>query len=131
MQHAAGRLPKSSAHSMNARKCVHAQKPDPTQTFAHESSKVGGRGKERKRDRGLEADGKKGSPTKQNHIEGTKTRPIYTAMVNKCNPPRATQRGKLRLHVMLIQAWEQKLNSKINLLRIMKNPLLYHLKQTS
>ena len=31
--------------------------------------------KERKRDRGHEADGKKGSPTKQNHIRVTKTRP--------------------------------------------------------
>ena len=31
--------------SMNARKCVHAQKPYPSQAFAHESSKVGGRGK--------------------------------------------------------------------------------------
>ena len=36
----------SSAHSMNARKCVHAQKPCPSQAFAHESSKVGGRGRE-------------------------------------------------------------------------------------
>ena len=35
----------SSAHSMNARKCVHAQKPYPSQAFAHESSKGGGRGK--------------------------------------------------------------------------------------
>ena len=33
----------SSAHSMNARKCVHAQKPYPSQAFAHESSKVGGK----------------------------------------------------------------------------------------
>ena len=43
--------------------------------------------KERKRDRkdrGQEADGKKGSPTKQKHIGGTKTRPTYTqAEVNK------------------------------------------------
>ena len=39
----------SSAHSMNARKCVHAQKPCPSQAFAHESSKVGGR---RKRETG-------------------------------------------------------------------------------
>ena len=31
--------------SMNARKFVHAQKPHPSQAFAHESSKVGGRGK--------------------------------------------------------------------------------------
>ena len=36
----------SSAHSMNARKCVHAQKPYPCQAFAHESSKVGRRGRE-------------------------------------------------------------------------------------
>ena len=43
--HAAGRLPMSQAHSMNARKCVHAQKPYTTQAFAHESSKVGRRGK--------------------------------------------------------------------------------------
>ena len=34
-----------SAHSMNARKCVHAQKHYASQAFAHESSKVGGRGK--------------------------------------------------------------------------------------
>ena len=65
----------SSAHSMNARKCVHAQKPYPSQAFAHKSSKVGGRGKrveERQKDRGQEPDGKKGSPTKQKHIGGTK-----------------------------------------------------------
>ena len=62
--HAAGPLPMSSMNarkcvheckkvcpwmqesvSMNARKCVHAQKPCPSQAFAHESSKVGGRGK--------------------------------------------------------------------------------------
>ena len=43
--HAAGRLPISSAHSMNARKCVHAQKAYPSQAFAHESSEIEGRGK--------------------------------------------------------------------------------------
>ena len=43
VDHAAGRLPMSSAHTMNARKCVQAQKPYPTQAFAHELSKVGGR----------------------------------------------------------------------------------------
>ena len=42
---AAGRLPPSSAHSMNARKCVHAQMPYPAEAVAHESSKVGSRGK--------------------------------------------------------------------------------------
>ena len=66
----------SSAHSMNARKCVHAQKPYPAQAVAHESSKVGKREEEeRKRDRkdrGQEADGKKGSPTKQNTSEELK-----------------------------------------------------------
>ena len=41
---------------MNARKCVHAQKPYPPQAVAHESSKFGRRGKkERKRDRKTEA----------------------------------------------------------------------------
>ena len=39
----------SMAHSMNARKCVHAQKPCPSQAFAHESSNVGRR---RKRETG-------------------------------------------------------------------------------
>ena len=69
----------SSTHSMNARKCVHAQKPYPSQAFAHESSKVGGRGKkeEERQERGQEADGKKGSRTKQKHIGGTKTRPTW------------------------------------------------------
>ena len=53
--------------SMNARKCVHAQRTYTCQAFAHESSKVGGRetGK-------TEADGKKGSPTKQNTSEELK-----------------------------------------------------------
>ena len=56
----------SSAHSMNARKCVHAQKPYSFQAFAHESSKVGGREKKRDRkDRGQEADGKKGNQKKK------------------------------------------------------------------
>ena len=36
-----------AGHSMNARKCVHAQKPYPTQAFTHESSKVGRRGEKR------------------------------------------------------------------------------------
>ena len=80
--HAAGWVQMSLAHSMNARKCVHAQKPCPSQAFAHESSKVRGRGKTKKRgikrdrkDRGQEADGKTGRPTKQKHIWETKTRP--------------------------------------------------------
>ena len=59
--------------SMDARKCVHAQKPYPSQAFAHESSKVGGRGKREgdRKDRGQEADGKKGK-TKQNTSEELK-----------------------------------------------------------
>ena len=57
------------------RKCAHAQKP--TQAFAHESSKVGGRGKKREEERKgkTEADGMKGSPTKQNPIRGARIRP--------------------------------------------------------
>ena len=41
---------------MNARKCVHAQKPYTCLTFAHESSKVRGRGKreEEKKRKGRE-----------------------------------------------------------------------------
>ena len=42
----------SSAHSMNARKCVHVQISYSSQAFAHESSKVGGRGKKRGRETG-------------------------------------------------------------------------------
>ena len=59
--------------SMNARKCVHAQKPYPSQAFAHESSKVGGRGK---RETGkTEARRLMEGKTKQKKIWGTKTRP--------------------------------------------------------
>ena len=60
----------SSDHSMNARKFVYARKPYPSQAFAHESSKVGGKGE--RKDRGQEADGKKGSRTKQNLSEELK-----------------------------------------------------------
>ena len=58
---------------MNARKCVHAQKPYPSQAFAHEASKVRGRGKKKdeKRQERQRPDGKKGSPKKQKHIWGT------------------------------------------------------------
>ena len=42
----------SSAHSMNARKCFHAQKPQSCEAFAHESSKVGGIEKKRGREIG-------------------------------------------------------------------------------
>ena len=62
-----------SAHSMNARKCVHAQKPYPSQPFAHQASnsfEARSENEGDKRDRGQEADGKKGSPTKQSTLEG-------------------------------------------------------------
>ena len=39
----------SSAHSMNARKCVHEQKAPLFQAIVHESSKVGGREKNQAR----------------------------------------------------------------------------------
>ena len=69
----------SSAHYMNTKKCVHAQKSYPSQAFAHESSKVGERDR---KDRSQVADGKEGSQTKQKHIWGTKqVLPIGTAMV--------------------------------------------------
>ena len=42
------------------------------QAFAHESSKVGGRGRETGKTEASEADGKKGSPTKQNVSEKLK-----------------------------------------------------------
>ena len=63
----------SSAHFMNARKCVYKQKPYPSQAFVYESCKVGGRGKRKeerqdRKDKGQDADGKKGSPTNQKHI---------------------------------------------------------------
>ena len=51
-------LPISLVHSMNARKCAHAQKPYPSQAFAQSS-------KAEKRGRGQDAHGKKGSPAKQ------------------------------------------------------------------
>ena len=61
---------------MNARKCVHAQKPYPSQAFVHESSMVGGRetGKTEAR-RVIE----------KKNIGGTKTIKAYlgTAKVNK------------------------------------------------
>ena len=47
----------SSGNSMTARKCVHAQKTYPSQAIAHESSKVGARGKreEERQERRTEA----------------------------------------------------------------------------
>ena len=68
----------SSAHSMNARKCVHAQRPYPNQAFAHGGMNQARSEEEVKRGRETgktEAGEKKGSPTKQKHIGGTKTRP--------------------------------------------------------
>ena len=42
---------------MNARECVHAQKPYPSQAFAHESSKVGRRGKREEERQGRQRPG--------------------------------------------------------------------------
>ena len=68
--HAAGSVQMSSAHSMNARKCVYAQKvKSPTQlrhlrmNQARSEEDEQKRGRNRK-DRGQEADGKKSSSTK-------------------------------------------------------------------
>ena len=70
---------------MNARKCVHAQKPYPSQAFVHESSKVGGRetGKTEAR-RVIERKAAQKKKKKKN-IGGTKTIKAYlgTAKVNK------------------------------------------------
>ena len=41
----------SSAHSMNARKCDHAQKPYSSQEFAHESNRAGGKGKREEKEK--------------------------------------------------------------------------------
>ena len=51
-----------SAHSMNARKCVHAQKPYPSQAVPHQASnsfEARSENEGDKRDIGQEADGKK------------------------------------------------------------------------
>ena len=71
----------SSARSMNARKCVHAQKPYPCQAFAHESSKV-----ERKETRKTEARrlvGRKAAQQNKNLFEELKQGLPGTAQVNK------------------------------------------------
>ena len=71
---------------MNARKCVHAQKPYPTHAFAHESSKVGGRGKREEERQERQRLMERKAAQKKN-IGGTKTRPTYyyigTVKVNK------------------------------------------------
>ena len=67
-------------HSMNARKCVHAQKPYPSQAFAHESSKVERRGKTEAR-RLME---RKAAQQNKNTSEELKQGlPIGTDQVNK------------------------------------------------
>ena len=76
----------SSAHSINARKCVYAQKPYPIQAFAHESNKVEGRGKREKerKDRGQEADGKKGTQKKTRTHQRNENKAYFgTTKVNK------------------------------------------------
>ena len=76
--------------SMNARKCVHECKkvcpwmqesvfmhksPTPVRHSRMNQARSEEEEKRDRKDRGQEADGKKGSPTKQKHIWGTKTRP--------------------------------------------------------
>ena len=71
---------------MNARKCVHAQKPYPSQAFDHKSSKVGGieeEEKERKRDRkekGQRLMDRKAAQQNENTYEELKTRPTYAQL---------------------------------------------------
>ena len=64
-----GSITISLAQDMDAKKCACAQMPYPTQSkSSHTSSKVGEggtRGGEAAKDRGKEADGKKGSPTRE------------------------------------------------------------------
>ena len=60
---------------MNARKCVHAQKPYPLRQSRMNQARSVEEEKERKRDRkdrGQEVDKKKGSPTNQNTSEELK-----------------------------------------------------------
>ena len=78
---------------MNARKCVHAQKPYPSQAFAHESSKARGRGKREEERQERQRPGgwwKERQPNKKKHIWGTKTRPTYAQL-------RLTKQGEERL----------------------------------
>ena len=65
----------SSAHSMNARKCVHAQSPTPIRHSRMNQARSEEEEKESERDGGQEANKKKVGPTKQKFIRGTKTRP--------------------------------------------------------
>ena len=83
----------SSAHSMNARKCVHAQKPYPSQAFAHESSKVGGRGKREEERQERQRPGgwwKERQPNKTKHIGGTKKAYLGTDRLTKQGEERST-----------------------------------------
>ena len=48
----------SSAYTLNARKCVHTQKPYSCQAFAMNQARSEKEEKERKKDRGQEIDGK-------------------------------------------------------------------------
>ena len=60
------------ADSMDARKCVHAQEPYLSQAFAHESSKVGGRGKREEKERNRK---KRGIGKREEEEEEEKERP--------------------------------------------------------
>ena len=78
----------SSAHSMNARKCVHPQKPNPAQAFAHESSKVGGRGK--REEEGQEMRGEERDKSANNDLVNSKgimeAKAVYPPPNSNTNP---------------------------------------------
>ena len=82
----------SSTHSMNARKCVHAQKSNPSQAFAHESSKVGGRGKREEERQERQRPGgwwKERQPNKtKTHRRNENKSYLGTVKVNNVNAPK-------------------------------------------
>ena len=66
--HSQARLPMRSAHFMNARKCVHAQKLYSLQAFETRSQEEENERKRDRKDKSQDSNGKKGSPTKQKPI---------------------------------------------------------------
>ena len=78
---------------MNARKCVHAQKPYSCQAFAHESSKVLGRGKREGVKQDRETDPRrlmerKAAQQNKNTSEELKKACIGTDQINKAGEER-------------------------------------------
>ena len=102
--------------SMNARKRVHAQKPYPSQAFAHESSKVGGRGK---RETGkTEARRLMERKAKQKHTWGTKTRPPGTDRLTKQGEGNAWLALATECHPLPPGHWHTPLHSNNHLWHI-------------